>query len=149
MSVQTIGRGVPETPRPAGQAILLCDQAITETGTNKLTLVGIFDRIFDQTLPIVYSRPAVVYARVTDAQGQYAFRLDLVRLDDDQTIGRIELPFTLADRIASYNLLFPINDMRFERPGDYEFRLFADSRYVGGMRLYVLQINQPQGGGSP
>lgn len=77
-----------------------------------------------------------------------AENLDLVRLEDDQTIGRIELPVALADRIASYDLIFPIDEMRFERPETYEFRLFADLRYIGGMRLDVLPVNQPRGDAS-
>ena len=111
-----------------------------------VSLVGIFDRIMSATFPFIWTRPASVYARVTDVQGRYTFRLDLVDLGADNTIGRIELPFEFQDRIASYDLIFPINGMRFERPGNYEFQLFADLRYVGGMRLYVLQVNQPQGG---
>ena len=88
----------------------------------------------------------MVYARVTDAEGQYTFRLDLVRLEDEQTIGRIDLPFALGDRTASHDLIFPIDAMRFERPGAYEFQLFADLRYIGAMRLNVIQVNQPEGG---
>ena len=139
-------RGNPEVPKPIGQAVLLCDDVIREADTGKMTLVGIFDRVMGPAFPLSWTRPASVYARVTDAHGHYTFRLDLVDLERDQTIGRIELPFQLEDRIASHDLVFPMNGMRFERPGNYEFQLFADLRYVGGMRLYVLQVSQPQGG---
>lgn len=145
-------RGNPELPRPACQALLLCDYAIREQLTNKTSAVGIFDRIQGQDFPLIWAHRAFVYARVTDAQGRYPFRLDLVRLRDEQSVGRIEWTFELADRIGSYDLLFPINGMRFETPGTYEFQLFADIngggagqpdfRFVGGMRLNVLEIKQ-------
>jgi hypothetical protein len=58
----------------------------------------------------------------------------------------MELSGMLTDRTASHELIFPITQMAFERPGTYEFRLFADPGYIGGMILTVLQVNEPQGG---
>lgn len=68
-------------------AMLVCDQAIREMGTNKITLVGIFDRISSSVFPFEWVRGASVYARLTDAQGIYNMRIELVRLEDDQAFG--------------------------------------------------------------
>ena len=67
--------------------MLICDIAIRETQTNKVTLVGIFDRVMATDFPVTYARPIAVYARITDAQGTYDLRLELVRLEDEQTVG--------------------------------------------------------------
>ncbi|HEX9420024.1 MAG TPA: hypothetical protein VGA81_13305 [Methylomirabilota bacterium] len=126
--------------------MLLCDQAIREGGTNKVTLVGIFDRIWNTQFPFQWTRPTAIYARVTDAEGEYDIRLELVRLDDEQTIGRFEGRATLAGRMESSELIFPIDTLAFERPGRYEFRLFANRRQVGGMALSVVQEVEVLGG---
>jgi hypothetical protein len=65
--------------------MLVCDQAIREAETNKVSLVGIFDQIRGAEFPLAWARPTAVYARVTDAEGHYQMRLELVRLEDEQS----------------------------------------------------------------
>lgn len=125
-------------------AILVCDQAIRELGSNKVTLVGIFDRIASPAFPFQYVRGLAVYARLTDAAGRYQMRLELVRLEDEQTIGRAEVDATITDRMGSHELTYNIALLVFERPGLYEFRLVADGRHLGGMTLTVVQIEAGQ-----
>lgn len=69
-------------------------------------------------------------------------RLELVRLDDEHAVGRTEMPATIADRLNSHELTFNIDRLVFERAGTYEFRLFANNRFVGGMKLYVVQLEE-------
>lgn len=139
MAIPELSRG-RELPRPVLQAIVVCDQAIREVDTNKVTLVGIFDRIQSSEFPLHWARPASVYARVTDAEGEYEVRLELVRLEDEKTVGRSESRVAIGDRMASHEIIFSLNAaLVFERPGRYEFRLFADSRHIGGMVLTVIQ----------
>jgi hypothetical protein len=88
------------------QAMLIADHAIREAETNKVTLVGIFDRIFGQTFPLQWSHPVAVYVRVTDAEGDYPIRLELVRLEDEQTIGRLEGRAVVGSRLQPHELIF-------------------------------------------
>ena len=140
-------RGEPSLPHPVMQAILCADNAIREVGTNKVTLVGIFDRIFGPAFPLTWVRPMFVYIRIVDAQGEYPIRLELVRADDEQAIGRLEGQAVIADRLAASELIFSLPpEITFETPGRYEFRLFANGRFVvGGAILNVVQISQGQG----
>ncbi len=138
-------RAGPEPPRPHLSAMLVCDHAIREAGTNKVTLVGIFDRIFSSSFPSDYMTPISVYARVTDAAGVYRMRLELVRLEDDQATGRAETDVEIQDRMRPHELTYTIPGVRFERPGVYEFRLFASDRFLGGMTLNVVQLDQEEG----
>lgn len=132
----------PEPPRPIATAIIACDRAIREIGTNKVTLVGIFDRFSAPGFPVEFVGGTAVYARVTDAEGTYAMRLELVRLEDEQTIGRGEMPIDVPDRLSSYEVIFNIDRLAFERPGTYEFRLFANGLHVGGAKLHVVQVSE-------
>ena len=133
-----------ELPRPVLQAMLVCDQAIRDVETNKVTLVGIVDRVLGHEFPLLWSRPTTVYARVTDAEGEYAIRLELVRLEDEQTIGRVERKAAVPDRMTSREIIFDLDGgLLFERPGRYEFRLFADGRHVGGIVFTVIQMQEP------
>ena len=129
-----------ELPRPVLQAMLVCDQAIPHADADKTTLVGIFNRMEIDQFPQRWSRPTTLYARVTDAEGDYAIRLELVRLEDERTVGRADSRLDIEDRMASHEMIFDLEEVLvFERPGRYEFRLFADGRHVGGTVLTVVQ----------
>lgn len=130
----------PEPPHPALIAMLLCDKAIREAGTNKVTLVGIFDRIFSSVFPFDWLKGVAVYARLTDAQGMYNMRIELVRLEDEQAVGRGEFQVTVEDRMRAHEITMEFGRLRFEHPGKYEFRLFANDRYLGGAALDVVQV---------
>lgn len=122
--------------------MLLCDQAIREAETNKVSLVGIFDQIRGAEFPLAWARPAAVYARVTDAEGHYQMRLELVRLEDEQAVGRLDGEMTIGDRMGFSELIFNLGRLIFERPGRYEFWLFAGDRHVGGVVFTVIQIEE-------
>lgn len=124
-----------EPPHPALQAILLCDSAIREAVTNKVTLVGIYDRFHVKSFPFTWNRPSSVYARITDAAGSYTFRLELVRLDDEQAVGRQEVQGELEDRLGAHEVIFGIQRMSFERAGRYELRLFCNGRHLGSVSV--------------
>ena len=89
--------------------------------------------------PMRYLGQLFVYVRLTDAEGKYDMRLELVRLDDEQAIGRGEVEANIASRMGAHELTFMINRLVFEKPGRYEFRLFANGRHVGGAPLDVVQ----------
>jgi hypothetical protein len=114
-----------ELPRPVLQAMLVCDQAIREA-----------------EFPLVWARPTAVYARVTDAEGHYQIRLELVRLEDEVSVGRLDVEMTAGDRMGFGELIFNLDRLIFERPGRYEFRLFAGDRYVGGVVFTVIQMDE-------
>ena len=114
-----------ELPRPVLQAMLVCDQAIREA-----------------EFPLVWARPTAVYARVTDAEGHYQIRLELVRLEDELSVGRLDVEMTAGDHMGFSELIFNLDRLIFEHPGRYEFRLFAGDRHVGGVVFTVIQIGE-------
>ncbi|MFH1777349.1 MAG: hypothetical protein ABH952_07325, partial [Candidatus Omnitrophota bacterium] len=71
---------------PKINAMLLCDGIITEAGTNKKSLIGIFENISTQTFPCQHSQLSV-YIKFTSAQGKYHFRLELVNISKNVIIG--------------------------------------------------------------
>jgi hypothetical protein len=127
---------------PVFKAMLICDQAIREEGTGKTSLIGIFENIHARSFPARHSSLAV-YAMMTDAQGDYTIRLDLVRLDDLMTIGRGQGPMTFEDRRKTTEITFTLTGLQFDGPGTYEFRLYADDRLVGHKAFRVLGLASP------
>jgi hypothetical protein len=126
------------SPHPACNAFLICDYAIREEGTGKVSLIGIFENINVARFPSMHGL-LCVYAKLTDAEGEYEIRLELVRLEDLAVIGRGALTMTIANRMAAAELVFQLGGLVFERPGRYEFRLYANDKSVAIKSFNVLQ----------
>lgn len=73
-------------------------------------------------------------------------RVELVRLEDEQAVGRGEFQANIGDRMRAHEITMEFGRLRFERPGRYESRLFASGRYLGGAVLDVVQVESQQVG---
>jgi hypothetical protein len=60
---------------------LLCDLVIREEGTHKASRIGIVHRVPVRRVPAILS-DLWVYAMLTEGEGEYRLRFDLVRLHD-------------------------------------------------------------------
>ena len=129
-------------PHPACNAMLICDQALQEGTTGKTSLVGIFENINAHQYP-ARSGFLTVYAKLTDAQGDYRFRLELVNLSNLTVIGQGQIRATIGNRMVPAELVFQIGGLLFEKPGPYEFRLYANDRWVGSKSLHLVQAPEP------
>lgn len=129
-------------PHPACNAMLICDQAVQEGATGKTSLVGVFENISAHQYP-AHCGLVTVYAKLTDAQGEYRIRLELTSLGDFTVIGQREFRATIGDRMVPAELVFQLGGLVFQKPGRYEFRLYANERWVGSKSLYLVQATDP------
>jgi hypothetical protein len=130
-------------PHPALNAMLICDLALQEQVTGKTSLVGIFETVSAYQFPARHGFLSV-YVKLTDVQGEYRLRLEFVQLDELKVVGQGQLRATFADRMAPAELVFQIGDIVFGREGPYEFRLYANDRWVGSKSLNVRQASEPR-----
>ena len=130
------------SPTPKTNAMLICDYVITERGTNKKSLIGVFENIGAATFPCTHFALSV-YIKLTDAQGGYHFRLELVDLQSDVMIGKSEMPeeVRVPSPLDAHELVFNLRGVRFMHAGNYDFRIFANDRIYGQKKLVVEQID--------
>ena len=119
--------------------MLVCDQVIKDQTTKKASVIGIFDRMFASAFPATHARLSV-YVSVRDAIGEYRLRLEMVRTRDEMTVGRGDAQVIVTDRFEPAEWVFELVSLTFEEPGQYEFRLWANDRYVGSKSFSVLQL---------
>jgi len=111
--------------------MLLCDGSIQEAGTNKLTLLGLFGNWSSATFPVTFP-PFRLYARVTDMNGNYVFRIDVVELETDTRIATLAMPsMNSADPLQCFDITLIWPMITFQRPGRYEFQLHANDEFIG------------------
>jgi hypothetical protein len=130
-------------PTPKTNAMLICDYVITERGTNKKSLIGVFENIGATTFPCTHFALSV-YIKLTDAQGDYRFRLELMDLQSDVLIGKSEMPeeVRVPSPLDAHELVFNLRGVRFMHAGKYEFRIFANDKIFGQKKLVVDQMPQ-------
>ena len=91
---------VPTPSHPALNAMLICDVAFQDEASGKTSLIGVFETVTAFQFPARHGR-LCVYAKLTDAQGEYRLRLELVRLEELKVVGRGQLGATFADRMTA------------------------------------------------
>ena len=117
--------------KPHLNAMLICDTVITEVGTNKKSLIGLFENIAAASFPCTHSALSV-FVKFTDALGIYKFTLEFVNLNTDVVVTKTEIPeINVTDKLASYELVFNLHGIVFTEPGKYSFRIFANGEFVG------------------
>ena len=130
--------------KPIVNAMLICDKVITEVGSNKKSLIGVFENISALKFPCIHHFLSV-YIKLTDANGKYVFRLELIDLEDDKIIGKAEMPkeIVVTNPLAIHDLVFNLAGLKFERPGKYEFRIYANEEVFGQKTFLVRKIDKP------
>jgi hypothetical protein len=127
---------------PYSLAMLLCDQVIVDERSKKKTLVGLFDIIYAKSFPAKHPSLSV-YARLTDAEGQYKFRMDYVQVKTDNLLGRADIPpIDITDRLKTHELVMQFPPIDIPVQGEYEFRLWANDRYVGRVKFTALKLEE-------
>ena len=125
--------------KPILKAMLLCDQTIVEEGTHKRTLIGLFDRIKASEFPSTHPSMSV-YVQFREIEGSFDFTLELVDLDQERSLNRAVInKFNVQDRSRDCELVFNLIQVKFEHPGDYEFRIYVNDYIFGQKSFKILQ----------
>jgi len=133
------------SPVPIVTAMLVCDQIIAEQGTNKKSLIGIFEQVGALTFPTVMPRLSV-YVRLLDAFGKYPFKLRIVNLKDETLLAEVNGEGNVQDSAHAAELVFNFMGFAIPQAGKYEFQLYTRDIYLHRVTMEVLQI---QGGIPP
>lgn len=128
--------------KPIGEAIVICDQIITEAGTNKKSLIGIFNGVASFAFPVQHPR-LCVYCAMSNGRGSTTLDLRCIRVEDSAEIARISGSVNFPDPTAVIELVFNIINIPFERPGLYTFETSCEGEYLMEKRFNVVQLQPP------
>lgn len=125
-------------PLPTVTAMLVCDQIIPEQGTNKKSLIGIFEVMNAFAFPAIVPRIAV-YVRLLDGFGKYPVRLRLVHLKDESLVADINLEMDITDEQHAWEVVINLMGVILPEPGKYEFQFYARDVYLHRVTMEVAQ----------
>ena len=124
--------------------MLLCDQIITEIGTNKKSLIGVFDNFYSLQFPAMMQRLAV-YAKFADAVGKYLFKLRIVRLKDEFLVAEMGIEVNIAEAGQYADMAINMGNIPIPEPGKYEFQLYAGDEFLHRITMQVALAQLPGG----
>jgi len=135
---QTLSKVVPYL-----QAILVCDSGTVDPNSGKKTLVGIFDRIIAIEFPT--SRCLSIYFRLSDAQGNYRFKVQYAQVATDKILAEVETRdvVTIKSRLDTVDsLISSPQALLVPEEGQYEFRLYANDMFLGRIAINAEQAKK-------
>ena len=141
-------------PKPEVKAFLLCDYVLHEAGSNKKSLIGIFEQVNSPRFPFRHGKMSV-YANLADAHGSYELTLRLVRLRDGKILLEAKgMRVTVGDPLQVSELGVNLEGIVFEEPGKYEFALYGNEQFLQSKPFQVREAAAAPGppgaaGGAP
>ena len=128
------------------QVAILCDAATDDNG--KLNLLGAFDTIYAQQLPVIHPQCAVAL-RVTFAtgdEGQHKLALNFINADGHPVMPAMEVPVAVAlpedVHFVTRNFIVNIQQLKFVEAGLYSVDVRLDGRSQASIPLQVKLIQR-------
>ena len=126
------------------QIAALCDAATDYGG--KLNLLGTFDTIMTQKLPAVHPQCSIALRIVFNRIEEGSHKLKVNFVDED---GRLVMPsidlsaeviFPPDASFLARNFIINIQQLKFEKPGQYAIGIAMDGRQESSIPLQVRQV---------
>lgn len=125
------------------QIAVLCDAATDYGG--KLNLLGTFDTVLAQQMPAVHPQCSVALRMVFEKIEEGTHRVKMNFVDDDGKfiMPSIEMPFDVAlppdASFLARNFIINIQQLKFDRVGQYAIAIAIDGRHETSISLQVKQ----------
>lgn len=130
---------------PTLVSLLICDQVIDDKLTNKKSAIGLFNTVLVTGFPATIPQMAVM-ASLTEITTRTQVELRLVRDKDNAVLfsskGFVDAP----NPLATVDLLFTMQGVRFPEPGQYAFELLAVTELLGRRRFQLFVRRRPHPG---
>jgi hypothetical protein len=80
-----------------------------------------------------------LYVRLTDGEGLYVYRVEVVHLQTDKKVATATLPgLESTDRLKPMEVVIHIPRIDFAEAGKYEFQIYANDVFLGHTSVDVL-----------
>ena len=126
---------MPSKPRPSCLALLVCDSVVTDRSTGKISILGTFNEILADAVPVLVPQ-LTVYAELTDGHGDTTVILRVSRAAPQrvegagdilgQTLGVWEFPISFDTPLRVYSLHITAMNLYLLDFGSYRFSVEVD-----------------------
>ena len=127
---------------PIAVAMIICDQIITEKGTEKKSLVGCFNNVASISFP---TRPinCSVFVALTNGRGKFKAELKCINEEADRSqVFGMAGPLEFDDPMQTVEMGFKLTNLSFPKPGRHVIEFWCDSVMVTQREFSVQQITK-------
>ena len=122
-------------------AMLLC-HSVTQDDDGRPVLRGLYDRVVLRRVP--GQDDCVVYTKYALPPGEHDLVLAIVDLESGRETGRARHRVTISAERPVHETTWSVN-VRFDRLGQYLYRLLADDELLGFTTVDVVSYPAPTG----
>ncbi len=115
--------------KPVLIAALVCDVAVKDPTTGKISLIGIFDRVNVKAFPA--KRTVSLYAKLTEAEGTYEFVARYVYSNTGETLAEAKGEFTAREKLGTVELQLQYPPLPIPGEGRYDFQIWVNGQFLG------------------
>lgn len=120
----------------------MCDTVIHDAGTQKKTLVGVFDIVRSASAPFAINSVGL-YAKLVEGAGPYTVKMRMVNLKDESPIMEVSANAGWNVPDAPLELGINLHGIPIPEFGTYEFQLFANDIYLGRALISARKLEAP------
>jgi hypothetical protein len=119
---------------PEVKSFLVADTVLQEKGTNKWSVIGIFDQVVAAQFPT--TRAGVgLYIKLADAEGRYKLRIEF-RDSEDKCLTYLDgIEIATQGAVATLDLGVQTHNLQIPKAGRYHFML-----YINGDLAQMVQV---------
>lgn len=115
--------------KPVLIAALVCDVAVKDPTTGKISLIGIFDKVNVKSFPV--KRPVSLYAKLTEAEGQYQFQAKYVYSNTGEMLAEAKGEFNSREKLGTVELNLQFPPLPIPGEGRYDFQIWVNGQFLG------------------
>lgn len=127
------------------ELLTLCDHALTSK-EGKLSVIGIFDRMFVQKIPTSFARFFVVAVLIGDPNSQHNVSLSIKDPQGNEVLTQVKKIAIKLGSTGRSNILTDIVNTPLQATGEYEVRLILGDKQLGSTKLEVVKLTHDQAG---
>ncbi len=118
----------------------ICDLAFLSQG-GKANIIGIFKTIFSRSFPASHPKFSVITSiLVTNMRGIHVETVKIFRKSDQKLIGpEVKVEFNIQNDSQELNFIGDIVNIVFEKPDEYDIKIFFDEDEVYIIPFQVIQ----------
>lgn len=128
-------------PKPVLKAYLIADQVFRQD-SGKWCIIGVFDQLRTTSFPAIHPNLGI-WMKLSDAQGEYRFRVEL-QDSSGRCLARLpEMGFKVEDRLKEPEIGFTTHGLLLPGPGTFFFKLFFNDEPAGSdIRFEAILIGE-------
>ena len=125
-------------PKPNVISFLIADTVIEEKGSNKWSAIGIFDRIYADSFPVIHFNMAL-YVKLSDAEGDYDVRIEFTD-SSARKLGIFEgVKLKVSSKLLQPDFGIQTRNLFIPKPDKYNFDLYFNDQLCQSFPLIVEQ----------